>query len=104
MRVLLDECVDVRLSDELPNHEVRSVVQEGWRGKKNGELLRLAAAHFDVFVTTDQNLRYQQNLQERRLAIVVLPTTRWPEIKPHAGKIRETLYRVSPGSYMEVVW
>ncbi len=55
----------------------------------------LAAAEqagFTVFVTTDQNLRYQQNLKERRITIVVLPTTRWPDIKPHSGKIREALH------------
>jgi hypothetical protein len=53
-----------------PTHGVRSVVQEGWRGKKNGELLRLAAEHFDVFVTTDQNLPFQQTISKLPLGVI----------------------------------
>ncbi|HEX7051140.1 MAG TPA: hypothetical protein VF188_13110 [Longimicrobiales bacterium] len=72
-RVLLDEDVDVRFRLKLgPRVEVETVVFRGWKGMKNGELLRAAAEHFDVFVTLDGNLPYQQNLGEHDLAVVVL--------------------------------
>jgi len=58
----------------------------GWAEIENGELLDLAEAAFDAFVTTDKNLRYQQNLAGRRLAILVLPTTSWPKIQVHVGR------------------
>ena len=71
-RVLLDECVDVRLAAELARYEVRTIAQQGWKGKKNGELLRLAAADFDVFVTTDQNLQFQQTTSKLRIGVTCL--------------------------------
>jgi len=72
MRLLLDECVPARLRRALPNHEVATVVQAGWSGVKNGKLLALAAAHYEVFVTVDKNLPYQQNASTLPLAVVVL--------------------------------
>ena len=72
MKVLLDECIDRRLKSRLPEHQVNTVQELGWAGKKNGELLELAADRFDVFVTVDQNLRYQQQLLARPIAVVVL--------------------------------
>ena len=71
MRILLDECVPRRR--ELADHDVRTVPEMGWSGKKNGELLRLMASHaFEVLLTTDQNLRHQQNLKAAGVAVVVL--------------------------------
>ena len=73
MRVLLDECVPKRLGRELTGHAVRTVPQEGWSGKKNGELLRLmSAAGFEVLLTVDQGIRHQQNLQAAGVAVVVM--------------------------------
>src|SRR5215213_88544 len=72
MRVLLDECLPRKLKRELLGHEVKTVPEAGWSGKKNGELLRLAGEAFDVFVTVDQNLRYQQNLVTVPLAVILL--------------------------------
>ena len=72
MKILLDECVDFRLHRDLPAHEVSTVGRMGWGGKANGELLGLVAAEFDVFVTTDRNLSFQQNLKRFDLAVVVL--------------------------------
>lgn len=82
MRVLLDECVDWRLLRELPNHDVRTVRQVGWEYLKNGALLSRAATQFDVFVTVDQNLPYQQNAIRFDIAVVVLRagTTRLPDL------------------------
>lgn len=72
MRVLLDESVPWALRHYLPNHEVRTVRYMGWDGKTNGELLELARVEFDVLVTVDQSVPYQQNITERDVAVVVL--------------------------------
>ncbi len=72
MRVLLDECVPRRLRRELPGHEVSTVTGHGRSGIKNGKLLALADAELDVFLTVDQNLKYQQNLSPFRIAIILL--------------------------------
>ena len=73
MRILLDECVPRPLKRELTDYEVQTVVEMGWSGKKNGELLQLMVQEsFTVFLTADQNLRYQQNLQQAGVAVVVL--------------------------------
>lgn len=105
MKILFDQGVPVPLQQELPGIEVTTAYRMGWSSLSNGELLAAAEqAGIDIFVTTDQNLRYQQNLKNRHIAIVVLPTTRWPEIKPQAGKIRDALKQVRPGTYLELVW
>ena len=72
MRVLLDECVPTRLRQELPGHAVRTVVEMGWSGIKNGDLLKLAAAEFDCFLTVDRNLQFQQNISALPIAVMVL--------------------------------
>ena len=72
MRVLLDECVDWRLGRELASHDVKTARQMGWTALKNGELLPLAATHFDVFVTVDRNLSFQQDIVSFPIAVVVL--------------------------------
>lgn len=73
MRILLDECVNPRVKAAFPKHEVKTVIDMMWRGTLNGELLALAEANqFDVFVTVDQNLRYQQNIAARKLGFVLV--------------------------------
>lgn len=72
MRVLLDECVPRALRDELSGHEVKTVAESGWIGVKNGDLLRLAAERFDVLLTVDRNLEYQQNFQGAAIAVIVI--------------------------------
>jgi len=72
VRILLDECVDWRLSRHIVGHDVRSARQMGWTAVKNGELLALASEHFEVFVTVDQNLSFQQNVRALRIAVIVL--------------------------------
>jgi hypothetical protein len=75
MKVLLDECVNRRLSRELLGHDVRTVPQQGWNSYQNGALLTLAAREgFEAFVTLDRSLRYQQNAAHHPLAILVLHT------------------------------
>jgi predicted nuclease of predicted toxin-antitoxin system len=72
VRVLLDECLDWRLSRDIVGHDVKTARQMGWATIKNGELLALAAQHFDVFVTVDRNLSFQQNLPNFPVAVIVL--------------------------------
>ena len=72
MRILLDESLPRRLREVSVGHEVVTVVEAGWSGVKNGELLRLASTHFDVFVTADQNLQFQQNLSALPISVAVL--------------------------------
>lgn len=83
MKVLLDECVDWRLLRDLTAHDAKTVRQLGWEHVKNGALLKLAAAQFDVFVTVDGNLPYQQNAGIFGIAVVVLRgrTTRLPDLR-----------------------
>jgi len=76
VRVLLDECVDWHLSREIPEHEVKTTHQMGWTTIKNGELPALAAEHFDVFITVDRNLAFQQNITTLPIAVIVLRAQR----------------------------
>ena len=72
MRVLLDECVPRALRNDIRDHEVKTVAEMGWAGVKNGELMRLAANEFDVLLTVDRNLEYQQNFVGLSLAVIVI--------------------------------
>jgi hypothetical protein len=72
VKVLLDECIDWRLSRDIAGHDVKTTRQMGWVALKNGELLQLAAEQFDVFITVDRNLSFQQNLVSYHIAVVVL--------------------------------
>ena len=72
MRVLLDECLPRKPKNDLPGHDVSTVPERRWRGLKNGELLRLAENTFEVFITADQGIRYQQNLRGKNIAVIVL--------------------------------
>ena len=74
----------------------------GWAQLENGGLLAEAEKAFDAFITTDKNLRYQQNLAGRRLAILVLPTTSWPEIQKHLGLVSDTVNALKPGDFIEL--
>ena len=93
MRVLLDECLPRRLKGELVGHDVRTAPEMGWASKTNGELLTLAVGKFDVFLTADRNLSYQQDLSSFDIAIVVLvaPSNRFEELRPLVPRILEVL-------------
>lgn len=82
MRVLFDHGTPVPLRHALTNHTVFTAYEMGWADLDNGALLKAAETRFDALITTDRNLRYQQNLTGLRLAILVLPTTSWPKIQP----------------------
>lgn len=90
------------LRQHLVGHDVITVFELGWSDLTNGELLASAETSFDLLLTTDQKLRYQQNLAERNLAIVVLMTTSWPRIRAQVARVVETVSGTLPGEYIEV--
>ena len=99
MKILLDECVDQRLRRELSGHEVSTVRESGWAGKKNGELLTLASDVFEVFVTVDRNLYFQQNVPKLNIAVLVLSarTNRLADLRPLVPKLLEALLGLKRG-------
>lgn len=105
MRILLDECAPRPLKRELADYEIRTVVEMGWAGKKNGELLRLMSQEgFTILLPTDQNLRYQQNLQQAGVAVVVLvaPSNKLSDLLPLIPDARNVLNAIVPGEVIEV--
>ena len=99
MKLLLDECIDWRLARDLVGHDVKTVPQMGWAGIKNGALLTLAEKEFDVFITVDRNLSFQQNLPKFDIAVLVLHATsnRLADLKPLVPKILSTLPTLTKG-------
>lgn len=105
MRILLDECVPRPFGRELLGHDVRTIPEMGWAGKKNGELLvLLGAGSFDVFLTVDRNLQYQQQLSKSAIAVVVLIGTsnRLADLVPLAPAVDAALAVIRPGQVIEV--
>lgn len=89
---------------ELTGHHIATAYEMGWAELKNGELLKIAETAFEVFITTDQNLRYQQKLTGRRLAILVLPTTSWPKIRAHVAEVVAAVNELRPGEFRELTF
>lgn len=104
MKVLLDECVPRKLGRELTDHEVITVTERGWSGIKNGNLLALAAPEFDVFLTIDQNLKYQQNLKNFSIAIILLiaRNNRLKTLLPLMPEVREALSKIAEGDLIHI--
>ena len=104
MRVLLDECVPRAVGTELPGHIVKTVAEAGWAGVKNGELLRRAAGEFDVLLTVDRNLEYQQNFAGLTLAVVVVhvPSNDIDVLRPLLPKVLAALSKAEPGTVTNV--
>jgi hypothetical protein len=101
VRILFDQGTPVPLREYLTGHNVATAYEKGWSTLRNGELLAVAEAHFDMLVTTDRNLQFQQNLAARKLAIVVLPTTSWPRLRPVAARIAQFVAAAAPGTISE---
>lgn len=99
MKLLLDECIDRRLAEDLKEHDVRTVPQMGWAGIKNGELLTLAEKEFDVFLTVDRNLSFQQHLPKFNIAVLILhaASNRLADLKPLVSKILSMLPTLAKG-------
>jgi len=104
LRILFDNNVPVGVRSFLTAHEVHTIVEMNWPPQlENGELLQAAeAAAFDVLLTSDQNIRYQQNLTGRKLALVVLESNIWPIIRTHGKEIASAVDVAGPGSYCSV--
>ena len=103
MKLLFDQGTPVPLRKHLLNHTVETAYERGWSNLKNGDLLTRAEAEgFDALITTDQNLRYQQNLKRWKISIVVLLTTNWPRIRNHADAVVRALESIKPGGYIEI--
>ena len=103
MFVLFDNSTPRGIARSLENHTVKETRDQGWDTLRNGDLLNAAeAAGFDVLLTTDKNIRYQQNLANRRIAIVVLGKGRWRLIKPLLAQIVAAVNVATPGSYTVV--
>lgn len=100
MRILLEESLPRRLRGVLTGHEVVTVVEAGWSGVRNGELLRLASISFDLFVTADQNLQYQQNLAALPIAVAILIArdTRFESLQLPASDLLRQLPDLVPRS------
>lgn len=99
MKILLDECVPWTLRTLLPECECKTAKYCGWGCFTNGELLRLAESEFDLFITADRNLRYQQNLKGRKLAILELSTNDLRRIEAAASEFRSIVGSLLPTEY-----
>jgi len=99
MKFLLDECIDRKFAREFVDYEIKTVPQMGWAGVKNNQLLALAEAEFDVFITVDRNLSFPQNLPQFDIAVIVLqaPSNRLADVKPLAPKVLAILAMATRG-------
>ncbi len=102
MRILFDQGTPAPLRQALTDHAVVTAFEMGWSQFTNGDLLTAAEAAFDALITTDRNLTYQQNLRERRLSILVLPTTSWPTIQRHLDHVSAAVNTLKPGDFVEM--
>jgi hypothetical protein len=104
MRVLLDECIPRKLKAQLVGHECRTVPEAGWAGKKNGELLRLAEGGFDVFLTLDKGVQYQQHLSVRGIAVLTVktPSNRIEDLIVRVPACLAALHSIRPGQVIRV--
>jgi len=103
MLVLFDQATPVPIRPWLEGHTVRTAFQQGWDKLKNGELLAAAEqAGFHLFLTTDKNMRYQQNLASRKIAVVVLGQQQWPHVGPHIQRVVDAVNAATPGTVTEV--
>lgn len=103
MKILFDNGTPRSVSICLSGHEITRARQIGWHELENGELIQLAEeAGYDLLLSTDKNIRYQQNLSNRKIALVVLSSQQWPDVQLHLDKIAAKVNEALPGSYAEV--
>jgi predicted nuclease of predicted toxin-antitoxin system len=104
VKLLLDECLDWRLRRDLPGHEVKTVQEMGWDGVKNGRLLALAEREFQVFITVDRNLSFQQNVPHFSIAVIVLAaqSIRLVHTRPLMPKLLALLPSLQPGQVVSI--
>jgi hypothetical protein len=102
MKIIIDECVPHIVKKRLPNRLIKTVQEMGWSGEKNGELLKLVKTGFDVSITSDKNLSYQQNSINRTIAILLLPSNQVPIIENLLPQIDEALANIKPKDFIEL--
>ena len=104
MRVLLDECVPRKIRSELPGHAVKTVAEMKWAGTKNGALLRRAVSEFDVLLTIDQGIPYQQNIEGLSLALINIkaPSSDINDLRPKMPEVLHVLETIQPGQVITV--
>ena len=103
MKVLFDQGTPAPLRHHLAEHSVDTAFEMGWSNLRNGELLnRAEEGNYELLITTDQQLRHQQNFATRQLAVLVLLTTSWPRIQSKVSEIREVINQMQPSDYREV--
>ncbi|HYO99586.1 MAG TPA: DUF5615 family PIN-like protein [Pyrinomonadaceae bacterium] len=102
MNILLDECTPRVVKRRLPGLNIHTVQEMGWSGLKNGELLAAAEGRFDVFITTDKNLRHQQNLKERKFAVLLLPSNQVPIVERLVPAIEVSLKTIQAGDFIAI--
>jgi hypothetical protein len=102
--VLLDECTPRRLKEALPGHDIRTVADMRWRGRKNGELLSVASGQFDAFITVDRGIEYQQNVSAFAIAVLLLRarSNDIDDLTPLMPRVRELLSGLRPGQVLHV--
>jgi len=104
VKVLLDQNSPRALRQFLVGHDVKTAREMGWETISNGLILQMAEAEFGLMITADKNIRYQQNLSGRKLAILVLPTNRWAELRLHPEEVLAAVSSIRPGEYREIIW
>ena len=103
MKILFDQGTPAPLRHSLAGHTIATAFEQGGSDLENGGLIQVAETNgFDALITTDQNLKYQQNLTGRKLAILVLPTASWPKIQKHLDKISDAVNTLAAGEYREL--
>jgi hypothetical protein len=104
MKILFDQGVPAPLRRALTVHSVSTAYEVGWHELDNGELLKAAEQQFDVLVTTDKNLRHQQDLKRQRMAVLILPSTSWPIIQGYLSEITIAIDQLRPGDVRELTF
>ena len=104
MNIFFDQGVPAPLRTYMSEYSVDTAFEKGWHQLKNGDLLNhVEQSHYDIFITTDQNLKYQQSLAHRKVSIIVLSTTSWPKIKLETRLIIEAVNRANSNSFEEII-
>lgn len=102
LKILLDECTPRIVKKRLPYWNIKTVQEMGWAGVKNGRLLKLVEDRFEILISTDKNLPYQQNLSNRRLAVIILPSNKVTVVSLLIPAIDQALKTVRPGAFLEI--
>ncbi len=99
MKIILDNCTPAPLRRFLPGHQVHHCSDVGWERLENGILLAQAETQYDLFITCDLNMRYQQNMKDRKIAILELGIQHWPTLRQHVAQVAQTVDSMQPGEY-----